>query len=63
MLTAAVASIVAKNGSYLRACLEQTGLVKSVAEWGIDARQHPAPGRSGARRGADRPHARTGALF
>jgi len=43
-LTAAVASIVAKNGAYLRACLEQTGLVKSVGEWGIAAPQHPAPG-------------------
>ena len=46
MLTASVASIVPKNGSYLRACLEQTGLVKSIAEWGIDAGKHPAPGEA-----------------
>jgi pilus assembly protein CpaE len=46
MLTAAVASIVAKNGSYLRACLEQTGLVKSVAEWGIEPNRHPAAGET-----------------
>jgi pilus assembly protein CpaE len=36
--------MVPKNGSYLRACLEQTGLVKSVVEWGIDPARHPAPG-------------------
>jgi len=46
MLTASVASIVPKNGSYLRACLEQTGLVKSIAEWGIEAGKHPAPGEA-----------------
>jgi len=44
MLTASVASIVPKNGSYLRACLEQTGLVKSISEWGIESSRHPAPG-------------------
>jgi pilus assembly protein CpaE len=44
MLTASVASVVSKNGSYLRACLEQTGLVKSIAEWGIEPARHPAPG-------------------
>jgi len=44
MLTASVASIVPKNGSYLRACLEQTGLVKSISEWGIEPSRHPAPG-------------------
>jgi len=44
MLTASVASIVPKNGSYLRACLEQTGLVKSISEWGIEPGRHPAPG-------------------
>jgi len=44
MLLASVASNVPKTGSYLRACLEQTGLVKSVAEWGIDPSKHPAPG-------------------
>jgi len=46
MLTASVASIVPKNGSYLRACLEQTGLVKTIAEWGIETNRHPAPGES-----------------
>jgi pilus assembly protein CpaE len=46
MLTGVVASIVAKNGAYLRACLEQTGLVKFIAEWGITAQQHPAPGEA-----------------
>jgi len=44
MLVASVASNVLKNGSYLRACLEQTGLVKSIAEWEIDSSRHPAPG-------------------
>lgn len=44
MLTASVASVVPKNGSYLRACLEQTGLVKSISEWGIEPSRHPAPG-------------------
>lgn len=44
MLVAAVASMVPKNGSYLRASLEQTGLVKSIVEWGIDPARHPAPG-------------------
>jgi pilus assembly protein CpaE len=44
MLTASVASVVPKNGSYLRACVEQTGLVKSIAEWGIEPGRHPAPG-------------------
>jgi pilus assembly protein CpaE len=46
MLIASVASNVPKNGSYLRACLEQTGLVKSIAEWGIDPSRHPAPGET-----------------
>jgi pilus assembly protein CpaE len=36
--------MVPKNGSYLRASLEQTGLVKSIVEWGIDPARHPAPG-------------------
>ncbi len=44
MLVASVASNVPKNGSYLRACLEQTGLVKSISEWGIEPSRHPAPG-------------------
>jgi len=44
MLVAAVASMVPKNGSYLRSSLEQTGLVKSIVEWGIDPARHPAPG-------------------
>jgi pilus assembly protein CpaE len=44
MLTASAASVVSKNGSYLRACLEQTGLVKSISEWGIEPARHPAPG-------------------
>jgi len=46
MLIASVASVVPKNGSYLRACLEQTGLVKSIAEWAIDPSKRPAPGES-----------------
>jgi pilus assembly protein CpaE len=46
MLTASVASVVPKNGSYLRACLEQTGLVKTIAEWGVDPNRHPGPGES-----------------
>ena len=46
MLTASVASIVPKNGSYLRACLEQTGLVKTIAEWGVEPNRHPSPGES-----------------
>ncbi len=46
MLTAAVASMVAKNSGYLRACLEQTGFVKTVAEWGIEPQRHPSPGES-----------------
>jgi pilus assembly protein CpaE len=46
MLMAAVASMVARNSGYLRACLEQTGLVKTVAEWGIEPQRHPAPGEA-----------------
>jgi pilus assembly protein CpaE len=38
--------MVAKNSAYLRACLEQTGLVKTVAEWGVDPQRHPAPGEA-----------------
>jgi len=41
MLTAAIADIAPKDNSYLRACLEQTGLVRSVAEWNISARESP----------------------
>ncbi len=46
MLMAAVASVVAKNSGYLRACLEQTGLVKAIMEWEIDPDRHPASGES-----------------
>src|SRR5580704_6264410 len=41
MLTAAIASTVPKDSTYLRACLEQTGLVKSVVEWNLSARDNP----------------------
>jgi pilus assembly protein CpaE len=46
MLTAAVASLISKNGAYLRACLEQTGLTGPVAEWSAVPERHPAPGES-----------------
>ena len=46
MLTAAVAAGDAKSTSYLRACLEQTGLVEGVAEWTPSADRHPQPGES-----------------
>jgi len=46
MLTAAVASLIAKNGAYLRACLEQTGLARPVTEWSVAPERHPAPGES-----------------
>ena len=46
MLTAAVVAADAKSTSYLRACVEQTGLIESVAEWIPSANQHPQPGES-----------------
>jgi len=46
MLTAAVVAADAKSTSYLRACVEQTGLIESVAEWTPSADQHPQPGES-----------------
>jgi pilus assembly protein CpaE len=44
MLTAAVASLIAKNSAYLRAYLEQTGLASPVREWSVAPERHPAPG-------------------
>jgi len=46
MLTAAVAASSPETAAYLRACLQQTGLVQSVAEWTIATEQYPAPGES-----------------
>ena len=46
MLTAAVVAADAKSTSYLRACIEQTGLIASVSEWIPSANQHPQPGES-----------------
>ncbi|HKT12204.1 MAG TPA: AAA family ATPase [Terriglobia bacterium] len=46
MLTAAVVATDAKSTSYLRACLEQTGLTESVVEWAPSTEQHPAPGEN-----------------
>jgi pilus assembly protein CpaE len=46
MLTAAVAASSAESSGYLRACLQQTGLVQAVAEWGIASEQFPAPGEA-----------------
>jgi pilus assembly protein CpaE len=46
MLTAAVAAVTAQSSGYLRACLQQTGLVESVAEWTMSPEQFPPPGQS-----------------
>ena len=46
MLTAAVVATDAKSTSYLRACIEQTGLTESVVEWAPSTEQHPRPGES-----------------
>jgi pilus assembly protein CpaE len=46
MLTAAVVATDAKSTSYLRACVEQTGLTESVVEWAPSIEQHPQPGES-----------------
>ncbi len=46
MLTAAVVATDAKSTSYLRACIEQTGLTESVVEWAPSTEQHPQPGES-----------------
>ena len=46
MLTAAVVATDAKSTSYLRACVEQTGLTESVIEWSPSTEQHPAPGEN-----------------
>ncbi len=46
MLTAAVVATDAKSTSYLRACVEQTGLTESVVEWAPSAEQHPQPGEN-----------------
>ncbi len=46
MLTSAVVATDAKSTSYLRACIEQTGLTETVVEWAPSAEQHPQPGES-----------------
>ncbi len=46
MLSAAVVAADAKSTSYLRACVEQTGLIESVVEWTTSTEQHPQPGES-----------------
>ncbi|MCL5005424.1 MAG: hypothetical protein M1404_02725 [Acidobacteria bacterium] len=46
MLTAAVVAADAKSTSYLRACVEQTGLIESVSEWTPSTDQYPQPGES-----------------
>jgi pilus assembly protein CpaE len=38
MLTVAVVSSDASSSDYLRACLQQTGLVRSVVEWGVSSK-------------------------
>ncbi len=44
MLTAAVVSTDPGSGASLRACLQQTGLVLTVREWGVSIDSHPGPG-------------------
>lgn len=46
MLTVGVVATDAKSTSYLRACVEQTGLTESVVEWAPSTEQHPQPGES-----------------
>ncbi len=46
MLTAAVVATDAKSTSYLRACIEQTGLTESVVEWAPSTEQHPQHGEN-----------------
>ncbi len=46
MLTAAASSADTVNTNTLRACLQQTGLVQSVWEWGVSPQRHPGPGES-----------------
>lgn len=46
MLSAAVASMSPKTSEYLRACLQQTGLVRSVLEWTISEERCPGTGGS-----------------
>jgi pilus assembly protein CpaE len=41
MLTAGVVSADSKSAAYLLACLQQTGLVQSVAQWDLPAAQVP----------------------
>ena len=43
-LTVAVASTDAATTGSLRACLQQTGLVRSVLEWTTSDQRHPGPG-------------------
>jgi len=44
MLTAAVVSMDPGSSASLRACLQQTGLVLMVREWGVSMDSHPSPG-------------------
>lgn len=44
MLTAAVVSTDPRGSASLRACLQQTGLVLTVREWGVSLDGHPGPG-------------------
>jgi pilus assembly protein CpaE len=46
MLTAGVASSDEQGIAYLEACLQQTGLVKSVKEWKLPVEQYPASAES-----------------
>ncbi|HZO98757.1 MAG TPA: response regulator [Terriglobia bacterium] len=46
MLTAAVAGADAKSSGYLTAYLQQTGMVRTVAQWTLAADQWPGPGES-----------------
>lgn len=44
MLSAAVVSRDTTSSDYLRACLQQTGLIHSVCEWSVATEQHPKGG-------------------
>ncbi len=46
MLTAAVVSTDPGSSASLRACLQQTGLVLTVREWGLSIDVHPGPGEA-----------------
>lgn len=44
MLTSAVVSMDPGSSASVRACLQQTGLVLTVREWGVSMDAHPSPG-------------------